>query len=478
MKLHKAIEKLSSRLFWRILSVPIFFKILGIGALVALVFGAVTLFETRDNVERTLYRELEQESRTMAELLSMKVERPLSTGDLFSVKQILDRSRQTVEDIRYIIVQNANGGVAAHTFESHVPEDILNVSSSSSAVGGEVEVLESSEGKIFHASYPILEGFGGTLHLGVLDSSAASDLEALTKSILLTIAFCAAIGAALALLLTHFLTYPIDRLSQAARRIGEGDFESRAEVYSADEIGRLAETFNKTAESLLAYRKAVEEKEKARRLLAEKVVHAQEEERKDISLELHDQIGQSLLALLLTIETNCEFSSMPSSVCHEMKSRVSDLIEDVKQLARGMHPPILADSGLDSALASYAESISRHFGVKIDYHYHSSPDGGRLPDHIEATLHRVAQEGILNAVNHASASRASVVIIQQRGDVTLVVEDNGRGFDPTAAKEKGGLGLTSMNERVVLLGGTCAVESGPGKGTTVQVRIPLDRSEA
>ena len=280
----------------------------------------------------------------------------------------------------------------------------------------------------------------------------------------------------MALLLTHFLTYPIDRLSRAAQRIGEGDFETRAEVYSADEIGRLARTFNKTAESLQAYRKAVEEKEKARQILVEKVVHAQEEERKGISLELHDQIGQSLLALLLTIEANCDFSSMPNSVCHQIKSSVRDLIEEVKRLARGMHPPILTDSGLDSALASYTESISKHFSAKVDYHYHGSPDVGRLPDHIEATLYRVAQEGILNAVNHAGSSRVSVVIIQQRADVTLVVEDNGSGFDPDVAREKGGLGLTSMKERVVLQGGTCTIESGPEKGTTVQVRIPLDRS--
>jgi signal transduction histidine kinase len=478
MKFQTGIEKLSSRLFWRLLSVPIFFKILGIGALVAFVFGSATLMETRDNVQRTLYRELAHESRTMAELISMKVERPLSTGDLFSVKQILDRSRQTVEDIRYIIVLSADGEVVAHTFDSHVPQDILDVSSSSSALSREVDVLESLEGRIFHTSYPILQGFRGTLHLGVLDSSAARGLKALTKSILLTIAFCSVIGAALALLLTHFLTYPINRLSQAARRIGEGDFESRSEVYSDDEIGQLAETFNKTAESLLAYRTAIEEEEKARRSLVEKVVNAQEEERKSISLELHDQIGQSLLALLLTIETNCDSSSMPNSVCHEMKLRIRGIIEEVKQLARGMHPPILTDSGLDSALANYADSISNHFGVKIDYHYHSLSEGVRLPNHIKATLYRVAQEGILNAVNHADSSRVSVVIIQQRGDVTLVVEDNGKGFDPDVAREKGGLGLTSMKERVVLLGGTCTVESGLGKGTTVQVRIPLGRSNA
>ena len=101
---------------------------------------------------------------------------------------------------------------------------------------------------------------------------------------------------------------------------------------------------------------------------------------------------------------------------------------------------------------------------------------GRLPGDVELALYRLSQEAITNVVRHASASRVSVVLLHRYRDVTLLIEDNGRGFDPAEVtrNEHGGLGLSGMKERVGLMGGTCDVESAPGRGTTIRVRIQLD----
>ena len=159
----------------------------------------------------------------------------------------------------------------------------------------------------------------------------------------------------------------------------------------------------------------------------------------------------------------------------ESVNRVRKMIDEVRRLAWGMRPSILDDYGLDSALARHVEELSKHFGLAIDYQYSSSPGLGRLPRQIEVTLYRVAQEALTNIVRHARARQVSAVVLQQKEEVTLLIEDDGCGFDPKSKTDGNGanLGLTGMQERVALLGGTCAVESLAEQGTTIRVNIPL-----
>ena len=141
-----------------------------------------------------------------------------------------------------------------------------------------------------------------------------------------------------------------------------------------------------------------------------------------------------------------------------------------------MRPSILDDYGLDSALARQVEETSRHFGLKIDYQYTCLPDLERLPSQIEVSLYRVAQEALRNVVRHARATQCSVVVLRRRDEVTLLIEDDGHGFNVAAVEKIGNacLGLTGMKERVALLNGSCAIESTPGQGSIIRVRIPLN----
>lgn len=468
-----------SRLRWQALSTPLFFKIMGIGALVAAVFGTITVVQIRGSVSRALHQALEEKARSLALSLAAGLERPLSTGDSFSVSEKLDWTKASFPEVCYVVVQDASGTVVSHTFRESVPEDLLLPATSRGVTEAGFQVLASREGDIFDVAQPILRGRAGILRIGLTDQLVSEKLVAITRSVLWTLALCATIGVGLALLLTHILTRPIRHLVRAANQIRQGDFEARSQVFSEDEIGRLAVAFNQMSEGLERYRAQVEDKETSRLSLIEKIVRTQEEERKSISRELHDQLGQSLLALLLTVQSLRGENDVPDGSCRDCEGRIRQLIEEVRRLAWGMRPSILDDYGLDFALARHTEEVSRHSDLPIDYQYSRSPRLGRLPSETEVTLYRIAQEAITNIVRHARASRASAVVLQRNDEVTLLVEDDGRGFafDLVKSNGSGGLGLAGMQERAALIGGTCAVESTPNHGTTIRVRIPVAAPE-
>jgi len=458
------------------LSAPIFVKIIGIGAIVAGLFASVVLLQVRASAAYSLEQMLEQRTRSLAHSVAANLERPLSVGDRFFVAETLRRIKAMYPDISYIVVWDGEGQLVSHTFDHGVPADLIKLARQAPKEGEHFRVFATRDGRLFHMTVPILQGTAGMLQLGLSDKMVATELASVTRSFIWSVAFCSALGAILALALTHLLVQPIDRLVEAVGRIGAGQFEARAPIWWPDEIGRLAAAFNRMAESLQRYRQEVEKKEGARRALIEKIVYAQEEERKAISRELHDQLGQSLLALLLRVQALSSTGGDLSALRQDMETRIESLIEEVRRLSWGMRPSILDDYGLDSALARYVEETAEHSGLAIDYQYIGPPDRHRLPGRVEVTLYRIAQEALTNSVRHANASRVSTVVLQTSSEVTLVVEDDGRGFDAEAVQRdtQACLGLTSMRERAELLGGTCIIESRPGSGTTLRVTIPLD----
>jgi signal transduction histidine kinase len=468
--------KIFSNLAWRVLSFPIFPKIIGIGFLVAILFGSVTLLQTRVGTERILSQYMEQKVIAATRTLANTIEQPASNGDTSAVLQHLEQARAIYPEMQYAIVRHADGRVAASTEDTDIPPDLLNIPVPPCPPECGLRRFGENAGVIYEARVPILSGEAGSLQVGFKDVSASRLLDTFTGTILWSLLLCIVVGALLALLLTNILTRPIHHLVEAANRIREGKFDTRAKVYSDDEIGRLAVAFNQMAEALNQYQQQVQAKEKARVSLLERIVQVQEDERKNISRELHDHLGQSLLALLLQVQSVRSQENLPDSGIERIEKSIRQAIDEVHSLAWGMRPSILDDYGLDSALARQIDEISRHFDLKIDYSYSSPPNLERLPGRIEVCLFRIAQEAITNIQRHAGASRASVVVLRQVHEITLLVEDNGNGFNLSMLDEKRDkcLGLIGMKERVALLGGRVVIESVPGEGTTIRVKIPLD----
>ncbi len=210
--------------------------------------------------------------------------------------------------------------------------------------------------------------------------------------------------------------------------------------------------------------------EQEREQLLHRIVSSQEQERQRIARELHDQLGQHVTALKVGLE-----ALQPSSdTVDHMKQIVTDLDRSVDRLTIELRPPVLDDVGLYGAIGSLLEEFSKASGLRIDVH--TPQDGERLASTIETTLYRVLQEALTNVWKHANAKSVSVIVEQQPQLLQLIVEDDGMGFDLVDGAEDGAhgnFGLLGIRERVSLIGGTFNVESTPGKGTTLYVRVPV-----
>jgi signal transduction histidine kinase len=213
-----------------------------------------------------------------------------------------------------------------------------------------------------------------------------------------------------------------------------------------------------------------------RRKQLEQVICSQEEERKRISRELHDEFGQELAAMLLLIETGRQQTVLKGERLEKLHSLVRSSIETANRIAWDLRPIILDDYGLSSALDQYIKKTTEWSNVQIDYKIVSpKEENPRLSSPTEISLYRITQEALKNAIEHAAPSRVSVILVFASEKVTLLIEDNGSGFevDNAPASYYGhGLGLLGMRERVALLKGTIVIESEMGRGTTIKVTLP------
>lgn len=233
------------------------------------------------------------------------------------------------------------------------------------------------------------------------------------------------------------------------------------------------------AAAAISMQLAREEVKRVREKSMAQVISYQEDERKRIARELHDQVCQSLSALLLQMQAHGEVDESIKELQKSCEARIRNLIDEVRTMAGELRPTILDDYGLEKALARHIEELSSRSGLPIDYQCGYNPEYfKRLPAPAEIGLYRVALEALDNIVAHASASRASAILLRQSSKLMLLIEDDGCGFDYTAIRKDLDqcLGLIGMEERIALMGGTIRIESTPQKGTTVRAEIPLDLS--
>ena len=238
------------------------------------------------------------------------------------------------------------------------------------------------------------------------------------------------------------------------------------ETRFADADLRLAEIFAGRAAV------AVELRQRVARVALERVLSAQEDERRRLARELHDETGQALTSILLGLR-GLEEAKDPDALraaVGEVRDLVRSTLQDVRQLAVELRPTALDDFGLVAAVERLTASFSEQTGIAVEF-VPNLPEG-RLAPEIETALYRVVQESLTNVVKHARAGHVSVVLTQTGGSVSVVVEDDGVGFEPARTRD-GGLGLVGMRERIGLLGGRVAVESRPGAGTTFVAEVPV-----
>lgn len=207
--------------------------------------------------------------------------------------------------------------------------------------------------------------------------------------------------------------------------------------------------------------------------ISARVMGAQDEERRRVARELHDGIGQYLMAIKMAMEVTldrCEGDERVGALFSSLKL-IDQCTAEVRTMSHLLHPPLLEEVGLASAMPWFVEGVSERSGVKIDL---DMPEKlGRLPQAVELVLFRVLQESLTNIHRHAESTQAKIRLRVADGEATLSVEDNGKGFETNNGNPpKAGVGLASMRERVRELGGEFRVTSG-ASGTKIQVVLPL-----
>ena len=318
-----------------------------------------------------------------------------------------------------------------------------------------------------------------------------------------------------ALVLVYFATrsviVPVKALTDATRRIAAGDLDSPIQAHARDEVGVLAQSLDemrvrlkKSTEEIQAWNRELDarvqertaayqaaakdnarlyaelqQKEQLRGELLHRVISAQEDERKRIARELHDETSQGLTALMVGLDTvhmaSTQDVQKADAHLRSCKSIAETLLKNLHRLIADLRPSLLDDLGLVPAIAWYGEQRLKPLGIA----FRLDEDGpkSRLPTSIETALFRIVQEAITNIIRHAHATAVNVRFARQEGFVTLQVSDNGQGFDPQTLQPSDahgkGLGLRGMQERASILGGEFQMQTAPGKGTVITIHVPV-----
>ncbi len=211
------------------------------------------------------------------------------------------------------------------------------------------------------------------------------------------------------------------------------------------------------------------------RALSRRLVEAQESERRALARELHDEAGQALASLrfgLRLLDREIGEGGDVTGRASELMERTDAVIDSLQRLTTDLRPASLDHLGLEAALRQYSRSAGAKFGLEVRFKARGM-EGERLSTEVETALFRVVQEAMANVARHAHATRADVLLLRRDDRVTVMVEDNGVGFEPDEVRRRGDrLGLLGLEERAEALGGTLTVESAPGAGTTVVVEVP------
>jgi PAS domain S-box-containing protein len=277
------------------------------------------------------------------------------------------------------------------------------------------------------------------------------------------------------------LKFAVDFCQESSARVKDYEFDYRM-ITSSGSIVWLHDvvsvaSVNGSPETLRGFMIDITERKLAQerlRDLSGRLIHAQEEERRRIARELHDDVSQRLALLSMEMD---QLSQGPRESparlverMQEIRTRIHELSSDLHRISYELHPAKLEHLGLVAAVRSFCKDLSRQHGVRIEFIDRDIPRA--IHQDIALCLFRIVQESLRNAVKHSGTAKAQVELSGSPDAIRLRVSDSGIGFDARGSK-RNGLGLVSMEERLRLVGGEIAIDSQPSQGTRIDVRVPL-----
>jgi two-component system sensor histidine kinase UhpB len=335
--------------------------------------------------------------------------------------------------------------------------------------------------------YKVLSGNAVVILIGAIGGTYLTQQLLEVSGIELALFFATA-GIVLSLVINYFILRSalrsIDRLERTVERIDRGDTAVRADAAEMDDpqFRHFAQSLNTMLGRLAAHTRMIEANRAQLRRLSGQVLSAQEDERKRIARELHDDTSGALARVLLNIEM-CE--ELVPDGWRELREKMrgtrilaEQTLENVRKMIFGLRPTLLDDLGLAAAVRWYAKSNLEPLGIQVQFE--ASNDLGRASATLETAMFRIAQEAITNVLRHAEARHVNIQLVRTLTHLALIVQDDGCGFDARAAAHEAVTdqrwGLFGVRERVALLGGTFDIESSVGKGTALKVELPIEKA--
>lgn len=436
-----------------------------------LVLGVAGTLHARFTLSGISEDALEKRGMAIANDLESRARELLLTNDTYGLYQRITSIMDSDEDLRYVVIFGPTGEVKASTFTEGLPLGLRDANPLASRDPVSMATIDTSEGSILDVARPVLDGDAGTIRVGLSRERVESGTAALTFTLLAYTGGILLAGLIVSYGLAFILTRPVSRLAEAARAVGRGELSQTVTIARSDEVGQLATAFNTMTQQL-------REKEEDRSRLLERVISVQEEERKRVSRELHDEAGQALTSLMLGLKYLHETTGDEKvrTQADDLRAVASDTLDLMHDLSLDLRPSSLDDLGLAAALERYAHDYGRKHEINVDFHPGALRDR-RLPAEHELAVYRIVQEALTNTAKHAEAGNVSVTLEMRNGTAVVVAEDDGCGFDTDDARSSNGhtrrLGLLGMEERAALVGGRLTVESRAGAGTSVFLEIPV-----
>jgi len=458
-----------------LLSVPLHFKILGLALGLIALFGTLTIVRIQQEVQKNIAFILQEEGRFIASELSYQTRDFLLINDLFGLTNILKNTVLNRPNLRYAFVLDSNSNVLAHTFGTGFPVSLLDVHGQMQ-IGNvpETSRLVTNEGIVWDTRAPVFPDGNKVIRVGVKEEDMRNKLSLLINALVRNTIFITVVGILLSLFLTWLITRPVKQLLHATRSVRKYDYSVSLATVSRDEVGRLIEGFNAMVAGLKKAEQARVEKEHLQRDFLQQLIAGQENERKRIARELHDQTGQALASFMVELKVLEQAKSVRDVAggIKRLKNAITEEMDSIHNLAVELRPSVLDDLGLIPAINMYVKDFQdRHrIGTRLTIIGFTDK---RAEPCIETCVYRIIQEALTNSAKHAEATEVNILIEWRDEKIRGVIEDNGRGFEIDNVDTIGRMGIYGMQERAQLLNGFCSIDSDLGAGTMIQFKVPV-----
>ena len=449
-------------------------KVIGLVIFATLLLGLPVIYFVNINFSRQNNMQLKLMSLAIGKQLSSQSVNYILEDNFYALEKLLKSSVKSDPDLVYAFIENKKGEVIASTFDGGFPADLLKVNSFNPKSLSAVKI-KTNEGLVYDTAVPILRGRLGTVRVGISTKRSSMLLYSLIRSIIIVMIFAAVLAIILSSSIAWWVMTPIVKLSEAFNKVKSGSYDVKLDIKRDDEIGMLARDFNKMAVSLKKADEERMENDNLRKNFINNVIKAQEEERKRIAKDLHDQFAQMLAYIKIRIGLLKNLNNIEEAreSVAQISEELTNALDVVRNIARSLMPGILEEMGLVCAVTSYIDDINKKsLNFKVDFYSDYDIKNKRFDQNIEINVYRIIQEALSNVILHSHSNYAKINLGIAGGKIIGSVEDYGTGFN-YGLISKDSLGIFGMTERAKLLGGDLKIESKTGAGTLINFYIPL-----